>query len=132
MAAAKLGGEDYLPTIGRELRPAIDVFWTGPEIISREITLAHVQELHAVLRRPPLIWDNLHANDYDGHRFYCGPYAGRPVYLREVAEIIDGAAEPVLAAEFAAITDGKIEPFTAPFGHDASRGRNLYFPFPFA
>jgi protein O-GlcNAcase/histone acetyltransferase len=82
MAAAKLGGENYLPTIGRELRPEIDVFWTGPEIISREITLAHVQELHAVLRRPPLIWDNLHANDYDGRRFYCGPYAGRPPELR--------------------------------------------------
>ena len=82
MAVAKLGGEDYLPTIGRELRPEIDVFWTGPDIISREITVAHVQELQAVLRRPPLIWDNLHANDYDGRRFYCGPYAGRPPELR--------------------------------------------------
>jgi protein O-GlcNAcase/histone acetyltransferase len=82
MAAAKLGGENYLPTIGRELRPEIDVFWTGPEIISREITLAHVQELQTVLRRSPLIWDNLHANDYDGRRFYCGPYAGRPPELR--------------------------------------------------
>ena len=61
----------------------IDVFWTGPEIISREITVAHVQELQHVLRRKPLIWDNLHANDYDGRRFYCGPYAGRPPELRE-------------------------------------------------
>jgi protein O-GlcNAcase/histone acetyltransferase len=64
------------------LLPEIDVFWTGPEIISREITVAHVQELAKVLRRKPLIWDNLHANDYDGRRFFCGPYAGRPLELR--------------------------------------------------
>jgi protein O-GlcNAcase/histone acetyltransferase len=82
MAERKLGGEGYLRTVGRELLPEIDVFWTGPEIISREITPAHVQELRKILRRKPLIWDNLHANDYDGHRFYCGPYAGRPPELR--------------------------------------------------
>ncbi|HEU0039747.1 MAG TPA: beta-N-acetylglucosaminidase domain-containing protein [Verrucomicrobiae bacterium] len=82
MAERKLGGEDYLPTIGRELLPEIDVFWTGPEIISREITVAHVQELLIILGRKPLIWDNLHANDYDGRRFFCGPYAGRASELR--------------------------------------------------
>jgi len=58
------------------------VFWTGPEIISREITVAQIEELRTVLRRKPVIWDNLHANDYDGRRFYCGPYAGRSPELR--------------------------------------------------
>lgn len=82
MAERELGGEGYLATIGRELAPDIEVLWTGPEIISREITVAHVRQLQAILRRKPLIWDNLHANDYDGRRFYCGPYAGRPPALR--------------------------------------------------
>jgi protein O-GlcNAcase/histone acetyltransferase len=82
MAERKLGGDGYLETIGRELLPEIEIFWTGPEVISKEIPVAHVQELQAVLRRKPLIWDNLHANDYDGRRFYCGPYARRPVELR--------------------------------------------------
>jgi protein O-GlcNAcase/histone acetyltransferase len=42
-----------------------------------------------VLRRKPLLWDNLHANDYDGHRFFCGPYAGRSPELRaELAGIL--------------------------------------------
>jgi len=50
----------------------------------------------------------------------------------ELRIYIDGAAVPALAAPFAAITNGEIAPFGAPFGHDASRGRNLYFPFPFA
>lgn len=82
MAERKLGGAGYLSTMGRELLPEVNVFWTGPEIISREITVAHGQELQAVLRRKPLIWDNLHANDYDGRRFFCGPYSGRPPELR--------------------------------------------------
>ncbi len=82
MVRAGLGGPDYLATVGRELMPDIDVFWTGPEIISREITVAHLQSVRGVLRRKPVIWDNLHANDYDGRRFFCGPYAGRPLELR--------------------------------------------------
>jgi protein O-GlcNAcase/histone acetyltransferase len=89
MAERKLGGEGYLGTVGRELAPEIDVFWTGPEIVSREISVAHVRQLQAVLRRKPLIWDNLHANDYDGRRAYVGPYAGRPLELRgEVAGLL--------------------------------------------
>jgi protein O-GlcNAcase / histone acetyltransferase len=89
MAQRKLGGEDYLNTLGCVLLPEIDVFWTGPEIISKVITAAHAREFRSILRRKPLIWDNLHANDYDGRRFYCGPYAGRPLELRsEVAGLL--------------------------------------------
>jgi protein O-GlcNAcase/histone acetyltransferase len=87
MVHAGLGGADYLATVGRELLPGIDIIWTGPEIISREITLAHVQETRSVLRRKPVIWDNLHANDYDGRRFFCGPYSGR---TRELLSEVSG------------------------------------------
>ena len=82
MAARKHGGEDYLSIVGKELLPEIEVFWTGPEIISREITVHHIEEISALLRRKPIIWDNLHANDYDGRRFFCGPYSGRSTELR--------------------------------------------------
>ena len=82
MLRAGLGGADYLPTVGRELLPSIDVFWTGPDIVSREITEEHVLEISSILRRRPIIWDNLFANDYDGHRFFVGPYSGRPDVLR--------------------------------------------------
>ena len=30
-----------------------------------------------VIKRPPVIWDNLHANDYDQRRLFLGPYSGR-------------------------------------------------------
>lgn len=83
MAAARLGGEGYLEAVGEHLLPDIDVLWTGPEIISPEITVEHARELGRILRRKPLIWDNLHANDYDARRFYCGPYSGRPPGLRD-------------------------------------------------
>ena len=82
MVNAGLGGEGYLDTVGRALMPSIDVFWTGPDIVSREITREHVRDMTSVLRRPPIIWDNLFANDYDGRRFFCGPYSGRPRELR--------------------------------------------------
>ncbi len=82
MASAKLGGDDYLETVGRELAPEVEVLWTGPEIISETITVAHIETLTGVLRRKPVIWDNLHANDYDGGRFFCGPYSGRPTELK--------------------------------------------------
>jgi hypothetical protein len=50
----------------------------------------------------------------------------------ELRIYIDGSRTPALSAPFPAITNSEIAPFSAPFGHDASRGRNLYFPFPFA
>lgn len=84
MALAQLGGQEYLGTVGRELAGEIEVFWTGSEIVSPEITVAHMEAVGSVLRRKPVIWDNLHANDYDGRRFYCGPYSGRPVGLKDV------------------------------------------------
>lgn len=82
MAASGLGGEGYLEALGRELDPHIEVFWTGQEIISETIRPEDVSPVNVLLRREVVIWDNLHANDYDGRRFYCGPYDGRPIALK--------------------------------------------------
>lgn len=35
------------------------------------------------MRRKPLIWDNLHANDYDPKRVFLGPFKGRSVALKD-------------------------------------------------
>lgn len=82
MAAGAVARCAYLRELGERLAPSIDVFWTGPEIVSETISPASIRELRKVLRRAPLIWDNLHANDYDRRRIYLGPYAGRPAQLR--------------------------------------------------
>lgn len=83
MARQQLGGPGYLETLGRELAAGMDILWTGPEIVSREIPVESIRQLRATLGRPPVLWDNLFANDYDLRRLYCGPYAGRPAALRD-------------------------------------------------
>lgn len=53
------------------------LYFAGPKVISRVLTVESVEEITDVLRRPPVIWDNLHANDYDQKRVFLGPYSGR-------------------------------------------------------
>ncbi|MEM7386730.1 MAG: beta-N-acetylglucosaminidase domain-containing protein [Verrucomicrobiota bacterium] len=78
MDSACLGGAGYLDELGKLLDPAIPIFWTGPEIISFEISDSHSETIADRLRRSPLIWDNLQANDYDLRRLFLGPYGRRP------------------------------------------------------
>ncbi|XP_036323553.1 protein O-GlcNAcase [Rhagoletis pomonella] len=68
---------EYLNTLGSKLNHDIDIMWTGNKVISKIISLESIQEITEVLRRPPVIWDNLHANDYDQKRVFLGPYSGR-------------------------------------------------------
>ncbi|XP_009073754.1 PREDICTED: bifunctional protein NCOAT-like, partial [Acanthisitta chloris] len=67
----------YLQTIGQELLPEIGVIWTGPKVVSQELSAVLLEEVEGVLRRRPVIWDNLYANDYDCRRVFLGPYMGR-------------------------------------------------------
>ena len=46
--------------------------WTGDKVIPKEITVANLQPITQALKRPPVIWDNEHANDYDPRRIYLG------------------------------------------------------------
>ena len=64
----------YLRTLGEQLHESIDVFWTGARIIADTFTESHLSAITTVLRRQPLLWDNLFANDYDMRRVYIGPY----------------------------------------------------------
>ncbi|CAF93703.1 unnamed protein product, partial [Tetraodon nigroviridis] len=100
----------YLQTVGEDLLPSITVVWTGEarlrlsttalhphslshvhlvaspfagtKVISRKLSLDSLAEVESVLQRPPLIWDNLHANDYDSRRLFLGPFKGREPRLR--------------------------------------------------
>ncbi|KAM6949291.1 protein O-GlcNAcase [Aplochiton taeniatus] len=72
----------YLLTVGEDLLPNIAVVWTGSKVISRELSVESLSEVERVLQRPPLVWDNLHANDYDSRRLFLGPFKGREPRLR--------------------------------------------------
>jgi hyaluronoglucosaminidase len=54
---------DYLPRLGRLLDPAVELFWTGPETCSHEITPGHVARVAELIGRKPFLWDNYPVND---------------------------------------------------------------------
>jgi protein O-GlcNAcase/histone acetyltransferase len=53
----------------------------GPKVVSKVITTHSIRVVANVLKRKPVIWDNIHANDYDQRRLFLGPYDGRPIHL---------------------------------------------------
>ena len=73
----------YLTRLGRELNPDVEVFWTGPEVVSREISEGHVVRIAEELGRKPFLWDNYPVND--GQRMsnylHLRGYTGRPARL---------------------------------------------------
>ncbi|CAH0597801.1 unnamed protein product [Chrysodeixis includens] len=77
-AVPAVTSSEYLNTLGTKLSQQIDIMWTGMHlVISKTLTTECIEEITQVLRRPPVIWDNLHANDYDQKRIFLGPYCGR-------------------------------------------------------
>ncbi|VDL72767.1 unnamed protein product [Nippostrongylus brasiliensis] len=88
-AVPSLEHSEYLTTLGKDLHSDVHILWTGSRVISRYITVAHGRSVAKVLRRKPLIWDNLHANDYDQKRVFMGDFSGRPVALKtEIAALL--------------------------------------------
>jgi hyaluronoglucosaminidase len=68
----------YLETLGEQLDPAIDIFWTGPEVCSRTIPGEHLERVARVMKRSALIWDNFPVNDVQmTSELHIGPYSGR-------------------------------------------------------
>lgn len=55
--------EHYLEDLGKGLDAAIEIFWTGPKVISDAYPRAHLLEVANKLRRKPLLWDNYPVND---------------------------------------------------------------------
>lgn len=50
-------------------------------MVSKDISVESIEEVSKILRRAPVIWDNIHANDYDQKRLFLGPYKGRSTEL---------------------------------------------------
>lgn len=82
MADPDVANDACLNELGTELNPEIAFLWTGPNVISETISVESIRELAGVIKRKPVIWDNIHANDYDNRRYFAGSYAGRPLELK--------------------------------------------------
>ena len=77
--------DGYLEELGRGLDPAVQIFWTGEEVCSREISVPHIERVSEQLRRKPFLWDNYPVND--GQRMsqflHVRAFTGRRSGLRE-------------------------------------------------
>jgi hyaluronoglucosaminidase len=72
----------YLVELGERLHPAIDIFYTGPDVCSPEIGTADAHAFAETVRRPPLIWDNYPVNDLAMRpNMHIGPIRGREATL---------------------------------------------------
>ncbi|MBK1886301.1 beta-N-acetylglucosaminidase domain-containing protein [Marinobacter sp. DY40_1A1] len=70
----------YLETLGRLLHHDIQVFWTGEEVCSREISPGHLKRVNEQLGRKPVLWDNYPVNDGDrmSQHLHLRGFTGRP------------------------------------------------------
>lgn len=92
--------EGYLETLGKLLDDEIELFWTGEEVCSREISPAHIDRVAEQMGRKPFLWDNYPVND--GQRMsqylYIRAFTGRSPELegRVAAHGINPALQPTL------------------------------------
>jgi hypothetical protein len=93
--------DGYVEEFGAALDPAIDIFWTGEEVCSREYSPGHLARVSEQLRRKPFLWDNYPVND--GPRMspylYLRAFTGRPAAIGEhlAAHSVNPALQPVLS-----------------------------------
>lgn len=73
----------YLEQLGRLLDPAIQLFWTGPEVGSREFTPGHLARVAGQLGRKPFLWDNYPVNDGArmSQHLHLRGFTGRPASI---------------------------------------------------
>lgn len=90
----------YLERLGELLDPAIHVFWTGEEVVTREHSLTHLQRVTEQIRRKPFLWDNYPVND--GQRMsqylHLRGFTGRPAAMADyiAAHGVNPALQAVL------------------------------------
>jgi hypothetical protein len=92
---------NYLEDFGRLLDPAIEIFWTGEEVCSREYSPGHLARVAGQLRRKPFLWDNYPVNDgqrmsrFLHVRAFTGPPSAMGDHLS--AHSVNPALQPVLS-----------------------------------
>ncbi|HEX2168399.1 MAG TPA: beta-N-acetylglucosaminidase domain-containing protein [Longimicrobiales bacterium] len=90
----------YVEDMGKLIDPSIEIFWTGEEVVSREISVGHAQRVTEQLQRKPFLWDNYPVND--GQRMWqylhLRGFTGRPAGLADhlTAHGVNPALQPTL------------------------------------
>ena len=75
---------DFLETLGEYLPSETACLWTGPAVVSKTTTLAHVRGVANRVRHPLILWDNYPVNDLSmSDELHIGPLHGRDPRLPE-------------------------------------------------
>ncbi len=91
----------YLETLGAQLAPEVEIFWTGEEVCSRAFSPGHLARVTEQLGRKPFLWDNYPVNDgprMSPHLHLRG-FTGRPASIAPhiAAHAINPALQPMLS-----------------------------------
>ena len=73
---------EFLERLDETLPSAVACMWTGPQIVSRTITLGHVRRIAKRLDRRLILWDNYPVNDLSmSAEMHLGPITRRDARL---------------------------------------------------
>ena len=91
----------YLEQLGRLLDPAIQIMWTGEEVVSRAYSPGHLERVAGLIGRKPFLWDNYPVNDGPlmSQHLHLRAFTGRPASIGPhlAAHGINLALQPLLS-----------------------------------
>ncbi|HAD15858.1 MAG TPA: hypothetical protein DCF81_03010 [Erythrobacter sp.] len=73
----------YLENLAEALPTHVDIFWTGPKVVSTAIEEDHILEVTARMGRRPFLWDNYPVNDgaRTSRHLFLGAPEGRTLLM---------------------------------------------------
>jgi hyaluronoglucosaminidase len=75
---------DFLDIVAECLPANVACLWTGPAVVPKKISRAHVESVARRLHHPLILWDNYPVNDLSmGDELHIGPLTGRDPRLPE-------------------------------------------------
>jgi hyaluronoglucosaminidase len=91
----------YLEQLGRLLDPAVQLYWTGPEVGAREFTPGHLARVAGQMGRKPMLWDNYPVNDGArmSQHLHLRGFTGRPAAIATqiAGHGVNPASQPLLS-----------------------------------
>src|SRR5699024_5720684 len=117
----------YKQQFGELVDPNVIVDWTGPAVVSPEITDEQAQEAADMFDHDLLLWDNYPVNDFETIRLFLGPLENRDSDLTDHG-VLGITANPMIQAEASKIALYTVADYTwnpADYNPEASWERSL-------
>ena len=103
------GEPPYVRELGERTERGISIMWTGPKVVSREITHEDAELFKIAIQRKPFVWDNYPVNDYEPSRLLMGAITGRDAETLKHLEAL--VSNPMNQAEASKVALGTYADF---------------------